>query len=188
MSSTAKTASSAPAWRRPQVLVIAGVLVLALAAGGWFFLLRDGSGAYCDDLQAWQDKSEETLAPDADVATSAEFLAGSVTRRLDGAEQFSKDGPEDVKADWKLFHERLLDVVEVFEKIGYDLTDPDSVQKFASDVQTGVLTTIDPALQAEATEVQGKLADEESTAAVNAITTDAKERCDIDLQLSTQAQ
>ena len=188
MSSTAKTASSAPLWRRPLVLAIAGVLVLVVAAGGWFVFLRDGSAAYCDDLKTWEAKSKEKLAPDADVATSAEFLAGSVSRRLDGAEQFSKDGPDEVKADWKLFHERLQDVVAVFEKIGYDLTDPDSVQKFASDVQTGVLTTIDPALQAEATEVQGKLADKDSTAAVNAITEDAKDRCDIDLQLSTQAQ
>ncbi len=188
MSSTAKTASSAPLWRRPLVLAIAGVLVLALAAGGWFVFLRDGSAGYCDDLKTWEAKSNEKLAPDADVATSAEFLAGSVSRRLDGAEQFSKEGPDDVKADWKLFHDRLVDVVNVFEKIGYDLTDPDSVQKFASDVQSGVLTSIDPALQAEAAEVQSKLADSESTAAVEAITKDAKDRCDLDLQLSTTAQ
>ncbi|WP_229051170.1 hypothetical protein [Aeromicrobium sp. Leaf350] len=183
--SSAKTTHTAPAWRRPQVLAIAGVLVLALAAGGWFFFLRDASGAYCDDLQTWKEKSEETLAPDADLETSATFLAGSVERRLDGAEQFSKEGPDEIKADWKLFHERLLDVVEVFEKIGYDLTDSASVQKFAADLQSGALTEIDPALQTEAAEVQAKLADSESTDAVDAITKDAKDRCEIDLVLST---
>ncbi|GAA1728739.1 hypothetical protein [Aeromicrobium alkaliterrae] len=185
MTSSATTSHSAPAWRRPQVLAIAGVLVLALAAGGWFFLLRDSSGAYCDDLQAWQDKSEETLAPDADLETSATYLSDSVTRRLDGAEKFSKEGPDDVRADWKLFHERLLDVVDVFKQIGYDLTDPAAVQKFASDLQSGALASIDPELQTQAAEVQAKLADSESTAAVTSITTDAKDRCDIDLQLST---
>ncbi|MFT4299481.1 MAG: hypothetical protein QM597_07600 [Aeromicrobium sp.] len=182
------SASSAPAWRRPQVLAITGIVVIALLAGTWFFVLRDGRSAYCDDLKSWVNKSKETIAPDADLATSAKALAEGIDRRIDGAKKFSKEGPDDLRADWKLFHQRLVDVVEVFKKVGYDLTDSASIEKFATDVQSGALNNIDPALQAEAAAVQEKLADDESTKAIDAITKDAEENCGIaDFQLSPTA-
>ncbi len=187
MPSDSSSSPTAPTWRRPQVLAIAGVLVLALAAGGWFFFLKDDRGAYCDDLKAWVDKSNEQIAPDADLATSAKFLADSITNRVEGAEEFSKSGPDDISADWKLFHDRLQDVIEVFKKLGYDLTDPAAVEKFAADLQSGALAQIDPALQSEAAAVQAKLADSEATTAINAITKDAKDECNIELTLSTSA-
>lgn len=191
MSSTAKTASSAPAWRRPQVLAIAGVLVLALAAGGWFFLLRDADGAYCEDLQTWKDQSVES--PPADAATdpvaAGEFAADRISNRIDGAKKFASDGPGDVKQDWEIYSEGLQNIVEtVKDAIGYDLSDAESVQQFIADVQSNAIDVSDPAISAQLQAAQAGLTSKEATDAINAVTKDAKDRCDIDLGTATQVQ
>ncbi len=188
--SSATSTASAPVWRRPQVLAIAGVLVLALAAGGWFFLLRDSDGAYCEDLQAWNDKSSETPpeAASTDAAAAGEFAANRISDRISGATDFSNDGPDDVQGDWKIYADGLQSIVDtVQETLGYDLTDPASVQQFLADVQANTVAVDDPAVQAKLQEAQAALASEKATSAVSGITDDASERCDIDLNLSTSA-
>ena len=74
------------------------------------------------------------------------------------------------------------------DAIGYDLSDAESVQQFIADVQSNAIDVSDPAIAAQLQAAQAGLTSEEATDAINAVTKDAKDRCDIDLGAATQVQ
>jgi hypothetical protein len=171
------------------VLAVAGALVLVLAAGGWFFFLRtDAREQYCTDLRAWDAASKEAAPAEAanDPAVLAEFTAGRIASRIADAEDFADNAPDDLGASWKVFAVRLQDIVDTVETaLGYDLTDPQAMQQFLTDVQSGAVNPSDPAIQPQLAAVQARAADAEAVAAISAITKDAQSECSVEISLST---